>query len=208
MIDGRYKAEIDRYWDVIARRLAQTGLTPNQITWTGLALILASSGLYLWHKDNLWFGVSLAVAFSFDALDGAVARITERTSRYGGYLDAVVDRYQEVVVFLAIAWVNDYWLVAFLAMTGALLTSYNKARTAIEIPVDNVAWPDLLERLERIILVCAALMLDPVVNAWIELPEAFLFYALVLLAALSHATAVQRFFRARGMLRSEPDTDS
>jgi CDP-diacylglycerol--glycerol-3-phosphate 3-phosphatidyltransferase/archaetidylinositol phosphate synthase len=208
MIDGRYKAEIDRYWDVIARRLAQTGLTPNQITWTGLALILASSGLYLWHKDNLWFGVSLAVAFSFDALDGAVARITERTSRYGGYLDAVVDRYQEVVVFLAIAWVNDYWLVSFLAMTGALLTSYNKARTAIEIPVDNVAWPDLLERLERIILVCAALMLDPVVNAWIELPEAFLFYALVLLAALSHATAVQRFFRARGMLRSEPDTDS
>ena len=208
MIDGRYKAVIDRFWDFMARGLARSGLSPNQITWMGLALVLANAAFYLWHRDNLWLGLGLSLAFAFDALDGAVARLNKAASRYGGYLDAVADRYQEVVVFLAIAWVNDYWLVSFLAVTGALLTSYNKARTAIEMPIDNVAWPDLLERLERIILLCGALIVDPLVNAWVELPEAFLYYALVVFAGLSHLTAAQRFLRARRMLRSGPDTDS
>ncbi len=208
MIDGRYKAVIDRFWDVLGRQLARTGLSPNQITWFGLVLVLVSCALYFWHRENLWLGIGLALAFAFDALDGAVARITNRSSRYGGYLDAVVDRYQEIAVFLTIAWVNDYWLVSFLAVTGSLLISYNKARTAIEMPVDNVAWPDLLERLERIFIICGGLILDPLVNAWVALPEAFLYYAIVVLAVLAHLTAAQRFLRARGMLRSGADTDS
>ena len=39
MIDGRYKAVIDRFWDVLGRQLARTGLSPNQITWFGLVLV-------------------------------------------------------------------------------------------------------------------------------------------------------------------------
>jgi len=90
--------------------------------------------------------------------------------------------------------------VVFFVVTGSLLTSYNKARTAIEILVDNKGWPDLLERPQRIWILCTALILDSV----IPVPAAFggrlLIVALVALAVLTHFTAAQRFFRARRKL--------
>ena len=208
MLDGRHKIVIDRFWDRLAHGLARLKISPNQVTWAGLVLVLVNCGLFSLHRDTLWFGLGLAIAFAFDALDGAVARITKSTSNYGGYLDAVVDRYQEVVVYFTIAWVTGYWMVCFLAITGSLLISYNKARTAIEIPIDNNRWPDLLERLERLVYICLALVIDPLINSWIDLPERFLFYAIAILAVLTHLTAAQRFFRARQMLHSDSDSDS
>jgi len=112
----------------------------------------------------------------------------------------VLDRYQELAIYFTIAYVNDYWLVCFLAITGSLLVSYNKARTAVEIRIDNDKWPDLTERLERIILICAGLILDPVVILPEYLKYDFLFYIILLTGVFAHVTAVQRFFRAKKML--------
>jgi CDP-diacylglycerol--glycerol-3-phosphate 3-phosphatidyltransferase/archaetidylinositol phosphate synthase len=200
MLDGAHKTIIDRFWDRAAEPLARSGMTPNQVTWTGLVLVLGNCVLYLLHGNSFWFGVGLAVSFAFDALDGAVARIAALSSKFGGYLDAVVDRYQEIAVYLAIGLVHGWWTPVFLAATGSLLISYNKARTAIEIPIDNNKWPDLLERLERIIILCAALIFDPLVPLPAFLGGDFLHAAMIALAVLTHVTAVQRFFRARTML--------
>lgn len=200
MIDGRHKALFDHYWEAPAHLLVRAGIRPNQITWAGLALIALNCVLYPLHQDNLWFGLGLGFSFAFDALDGAVARITKSTSKYGGYLDAVVDRYQEVAVYLTIAWVNGFWLVAFLAITGSMLVSYNKARTALEVPIENNEWPDLMERLERIVLLCLALVLDPLVRVLVDLPNGLLYYAVLAIAVLAHITAVQRFLRARRII--------
>ena len=152
MIDGLMKNVIDPMWERMARPLIRAGLTPNQVTGLGLLLIIVVSGAYLAHQNHLVFALTLAVAFAFDALDGAVARQRNMATKFGGYFDAMVDRYQELVVLAAIAWVNDLWALALLAFSGAMITSYAKARTAIEIPIKNEAWPDLFERLERIIL--------------------------------------------------------
>ena len=177
--------------------LTRLGATPNRVTLLGLALVVASCAAYLLHRSAFWFGLSLAVAMSCDALDGALARAQGSVTKFGGYLDAVIDRYQEIVTFLAIAWVTDWWLASFLAVTGATLTSYNKARLAIEIPVDNKAWPDLLERPHRMALLFAGLVLDPFLPLPDWLGGRFLFLVLWVLAALTHVTAIQRFFRAR-----------
>lgn len=200
MIDGHFKNRIDLFWNRVAHILVALKLTPNFISWSGLVLVLLNCLLYLWHENNLVFGVLLALSFSFDALDGAVARITCSTSKYGGYLDAVIDRYQELAIYLTLAYVNDYWLVCFLAISGSLLVSYNKARTAVEIPINNDKWPDLTERLERIILVCAGLIFDPIVTMPSPFNESFLFNIILLTGILTHITAVQRFLRARKML--------
>lgn len=200
MIDGYFKAKIDKFWDFIARYLSRTGLTPNTITWIGLILILINCLFYLYHKNNIYFGLLLAFSFSFDALDGAVARVTSNKSQYGGYLDAIIDRYQEVAIYLTLAFVNDFWVVCFFAITGSLLISYNKARTAIETPIDNDSWPDLMERLERIIVICAALVLDPFIKLPGNFSESFLYYMIFLIAILTHITAIQRFLRARKIL--------
>lgn len=200
MLDGYSKSTIDRFWDALARPLARSGLTPNQVTWAGLVLVLANCALYLWHQSSIVLGLALAVSFAFDSLDGAVARLQGTSSKYGGYLDAVIDRYQEIAAYLAIAWVEGWWPACFLAATGSLLVSYTKARTAIEVPIDNAKWPDLMERLERIIVLCAALVLDSLVALPAVLGGRVLLVGLVGLAVLTHLTAVQRFRRARRLL--------
>ena len=199
MLDGHFQPVLDRLWRAMATPLVKLGVTPNQVTLCGLFLVLANSAAYCRHRDAFWFGIGLALSFVFDALDGAVARRTGTATKFGGYLDAVVDRYQEIAVFFAIAWVTGWWALCFLALSGALLTSYNKARTAIEIPVDNTSWPDLMERLERIIVICAGLIFDSFLR--LPLVPGALFLALAVIALLSHLTALQRFFRARQRIR-------
>jgi len=206
MIDGHYKAKIDLFWNHLAKLLSGFGLTPNIVTWLGLILVLLNCVLYFLYKNNFLFGVLLAVCFAFDALDGAIARVIGSVSKYGGYLDAIVDRYQEVAIYFVLAVVNGYWMICFIAITGSLLVSYNKARTSVEIPIDNVKWPDLTERFERVILICAALILDPFIRMPERFSENFLYYMILGIGILTHITAIQRFIRARNMiLRSDHD---
>lgn len=211
MIDGHYKAKIDLFWNYLANNLSGLGLTPNTVTWLGLLLVLLNCVLYFLHKNNLLFGLLLALSFAFDALDGAIARVTDRVSKYGGYLDAIIDRYQEVAIYFILAVVNGYWTVCFIAITGSLLVSYNKARTSVEIPIDNVKWPDLAERFERVIFICVALILDPFIRIPERFDEDFLFYMIFCIGILTHVTAIQRFLRARNMILksdSASDTDA
>jgi hypothetical protein len=119
----------------------------------------------------------------------------------------VIDRYQEIAVYLAIGWVNGWWPSVFLAATGSLLTSYMKARTAVEMPIDNDRWPDLLERLERVIILCAALVFDGLVALPAVLGGSVLHVAMIGLAAGTHATAIQRFCRARQLLMRPATVD-
>ena len=70
----------------------------------GLGLIALVSLAYLWHRAPFWYAVTLAIAFSADSLDGAVARLRHESSAFGGYLDAVVDRYQEMIALAALAY--------------------------------------------------------------------------------------------------------
>jgi phosphatidylglycerophosphate synthase len=206
MLDGRHKAALDRRWEGLADVLIRSGVKPNQITWTGLLLVFLNCVLYPLHRDNLLFGLLLAFSFGFDALDGAVARLTGTASRYGAYLDAVVDRYQEVAVYLTLALVTGYWLVALLAVTGSMLVSYNKARTALEVPIENNEWPDLMQRFERLVLLCLSLILDELAAmAGLTAPAQLLYYALWVIAVLAHVTAVQRFVRARRIIAERGD---
>ncbi len=204
MIDGLYKRHIDPLWERMARPLARH-LTANQVTILGFILSLILCLAYaIWHSA-LIFGLGLAFAFAADSLDGAVARLRRETSRFGGYLDAVTDRYQELAVMGAIAYVNGLWPQAFFVLSGTYLTSYAKARTAIEQPISNTDWPDLFERQERVLFTCLLLvcvgLFGEALAGWVDLMSAGLW----LLAALTHLTAIQRFLRARRMLRSGED---
>jgi len=202
MLDGLSKHLIDPVWEKIATPFVRLRATPNQMTVLGLGLVLLVSLAYLWHKSTLIFGLTLAIAFAFDSLDGAVARARQMETKFGGYLDAVVDRYQELLVFLVIGLNTGYWLLVFLALTGGVFTSYAKARTAIEAPVSNNNWPDLFERLERVLFLCTLLVLDGAITAlwghvaWI-MPTGLGVYAV-----LAHATALQRAARAARYLRA------
>lgn len=196
MIDGLFKKYIDPLWELPAKPLSRV-LTANQVTLMGLGLIIVVSLAYIWHRSPFWYALTLALAFSADSLDGAVARLRHESSAFGAYLDAIVDRYQEMAALATLAYVSDSWAAGFFAMAGSFLTSYMKARAAMETEVDNVAWPDLFERQERIIFICLALLCQSLFGVGVSIIPS----ALWLLAILTHVTAVQRFLRARKLLR-------
>jgi phosphatidylglycerophosphate synthase len=200
MIDGMFKRHIDPMWEGLARPLARH-FTANQITLLGLLAVVTVSAAFLSHGSTFWLGIGLIIAFSADSLDGAVARLRGETSHFGGYLDAIIDRYQEMAVLAAIAFKTGHWPAAFFVLAGSFLTSYAKARTAMEVPISNSDWPDLFERQERIMFICALLILDGVLTQWLNLDFDLILWGLWIMAALCHATAIQRFFRARTILK-------
>ncbi|OWU86399.1 hypothetical protein ATO6_06175 [Oceanicola sp. 22II-s10i] len=199
MIDGLIKHVLDPMWEKASTPLVRAKMSPNAVTLTGLGLIVLGSALYLWHRSDLVFGLWMAMSFAFDALDGAVARRRDMRSKAGGYLDAMVDRYQELAVLAAIAHVHDLWPAAMLAFAGSVITSYAKARVALETQASNDGWPQLFERLERIIYLCVMLVLAGVLpDAW---AGTVTLWGMGIFAALTNFTALQRFRTAFRMLQ-------
>lgn len=184
-----------------ARWVASLPITPNQITVIGLVLVALNCGAYLYHRDPFMFGTGLISAYLFDTLDGVVARAQGTSSRFGGYLDAVIDRYQEVITYLSIGVVTGLWLPVLLLTTGSFLTSYNKARVAVEAPIDNKGWPDLLAKPTRTFFLCTALIGGNSIP-W------FLPGGLWLLAIMTQLTALHRIGRAYFQLAYGPEGGS
>lgn len=197
MIDGLMKSTIDPLWEAMATPLVKARLTPNQVTFIGLVLIILVSLAYLWHQSPALYGATLIVAFMFDALDGAVARRRNMSTKAGGYFDAMVDRYQELAVLATLAHMHDAWPLALACFSGSVITSYAKARTAIEMPVSNTDWPDFFERMERVIYLCVMLLLAG------ALGDIAILWGLAGFAILAHVTALQRARRASQMLRAQ-----
>ena len=89
----------------IARWCARRGLTPNQVTTFSMGLgILAAAGFATGERWGLIAGaVLLQAAFTFDCVDGQLARYTRTFSKLGAWLDSVFDRGKEYVVFAGLA---------------------------------------------------------------------------------------------------------
>ncbi|MCX2781868.1 NTP transferase domain-containing protein [Microbulbifer thermotolerans] len=116
----------------LSKRLAYTGLTPNQISLLSFGLSLLGAALMLIpHYWGLLLGGILAQGASIvDGCDGEIARLKHQQSDYGGWLDAVLDRYSDALLLTALA--LHCWQIGtpaaipigFLAVTGALVLSY------------------------------------------------------------------------------------
>src|ERR1700755_1290043 len=85
----------------MVRWLAHGPLNPNILTVIGVSLNVGC-GLAFGFGDFFWAGIVLIVANLFDMLDGNVARLSGRVTRYGGFLDSTLDRMSDMGVFLGI----------------------------------------------------------------------------------------------------------
>lgn len=116
-----------------ARRLAATGITPNQVTVAGLVTVLVAAVL-IGYGFLVAGGLLFLAGSLFDLMDGVLARAEDRTTDIGAFLDSSLDRIGEGVVFAALvlhfATEGDPWMAALtvIALTGANLTSYARAR--------------------------------------------------------------------------------
>lgn len=93
-----------------------------------------------------------------DLLDGPVARLQGRVSIFGGFLDSILDRYADLILFLGLlvyySSVNRFREAVLVgaAMAGAVMVSYAKARAATVVPAEEVGFWDRPERLSLMIL--------------------------------------------------------
>jgi CDP-diacylglycerol---glycerol-3-phosphate 3-phosphatidyltransferase len=176
--------------------LARTRLSPNAFTVIGLllnivvAVIIASGNLVLG-------GIMALVAGSFDMLDGAVARVTGKITRFGGFFDSTLDRYSEAIVFFGLLiYLMDIEAgttaiaLLFAAIVGSLMVSYARARAE---SADVDAEVGLFARPERIIVLAFLLIIgQPILALWI-------------LAIVTNVTTAQRIFHVWRQTRNGAD---
>src|SRR5215467_13435184 len=157
-----------RIIDAMVRWLAMGHINPNILTVIGVALNVGC-GLLFGMGQFFWAGIALIVANLFDMLDGQVARLSGRVTRFGGFLDSSLDRMSDMVVFvgLMVFYARDIGshstLNVFLAgagLMGSVMVSYASARAESLIPKCDVGF---LRRPERVVLfIIGALSTHPV----------------------------------------------
>jgi len=172
----------------VAQVIAKTRVTPNAITLLGFALnigiacLLATGHLFLSGFLVLFAGI-------FDLLDGALARVTGRSTKFGALLDSTIDRYSEAVLLFGLL-VYFYFarldatlemILIFATIVGSMLISYIRAR-AEGLGLD--AEVGIMRRTVRIVTLAIGLILSPI--------EPALLVALWILAIFTNFTAAHR----------------
>lgn len=162
--------------------LERLKVTPNQVTVVGTLLNVGAAALVV-TNHLIYAGIVFLVAGCCDMLDGALARRTQKMTRFGAFLDSTLDRVSEGVVLAAIAYLLatqgravDAGLVV-LALLGSILVSYTRARAeslGLECKVG------LMSRPERVILIALGLFFN------------VLSYVIYIMLALTVFTVVQR----------------
>jgi CDP-diacylglycerol---glycerol-3-phosphate 3-phosphatidyltransferase len=183
------RRSLGRYFtNPIVTVLEKTHITPNTVTCLGLLITIAAAVLVaLGHP----FAAGFLVLFAglFDMLDGALARRTNRITKFGGVLDSTLDRISEAAVLIGIAvlYANQQstWGVAIagIAQISSQLVSYIRAKAdAMNINCEI----GVFTRPERVVLLSVGLLLSNFDNV--------LLIALAIIAVFSFITAGQRLF--------------
>ena len=172
------------------------GLTPNQ--WTLLSLLPAIAAFYFLFQQQFLVAAGFFIVAGFlDFVDGSVARVTGRVSKFGAYLDTVVDRYIEFLVLLGLFFVPapavmalNYNVWVLLYLFGAMMTTYAKAAAKEKDLVEKEIKGGLLERAERISLLFIAIIAA-------QFGLQYLSAIVAALAIATNLTALQRILIAR-----------
>ncbi len=150
MLD-RLRTRLESTLESVGRRFARIVGSPTAWTLVGLAVSFLAAFAYSTSgfTGEVLGGALVLVAGGFDIVDGAVARVTGRTSKRGAFLDSTFDRVAEVALFagiLAGGYANS--LVVLLALSMSLLVSYTRAKgDALGVTLSGVGIGERSERL-------------------------------------------------------------
>jgi len=202
---GAYIGEgCQRVINGLVRTLARFDPDPNLLTTIGLGINILAAVLYGFGQF-FYGGLVMIAANIFDMLDGRVARLTGRVTKFGAFLDSSLDRLSDMVVFLGIiifyARDTQYHSTLYAALTGAALIgsvmiSYTSARAESLIPKCDVGF---LRRPERVVLlIIGSLTVWPNSTHWMlnKMPA-----TLWLMTVLSYWTFAQRLYHTWRMVR-------
>lgn len=184
MFDGRFRAPIEKAVRPIGLLLRKTGMSPDHLTILGITVAVVAA--FAIGNGFLRAGLALVILAALpDMLDGALAKASNTASQRGAFFDSVVDRVTDSVLFGGVAWYfasekSPHLALLPMAIMGvSSLISYERAKAEA---LGLHAKGGLMERAERIIVLCIGLLFDSVLVPilWIML-------------VLTVITAIQRF---------------
>lgn len=186
MLSAKFRNHTNKITDKIGSALTRTGLNPNHITITGLILLVPMLYFFYWF-ELIYAFIFLLLVSVMDAFDGALARVKKMKTPFGEYLDAVSDKFAEVMIFFGFALAfPGSWYLCFLGAVGSILISYCKHR-ADRLKIDIKS--GVFERAERLIILQAGLLLYIIMDI-------NMFFVLSIVTALSYYTVLERVFEA------------
>jgi len=179
----------------VGRIVGKTGVSPNTLTIFGFCINFGVA--WLVSQGHFVYGsILILLAGIFDLLDGAVARMTRKVTKFGALLDSTLDRYSEGVVLFGLLWYyasrpdiayKTECLLIFATIVGSILVSYVRAR-AEGLNLD--AEVGIFRRTMRIGILSLGLMLSAIPNE----QDNVMLYTLWTLAIGTNFTAVHRLF--------------
>jgi CDP-diacylglycerol--glycerol-3-phosphate 3-phosphatidyltransferase len=164
MLNRYARAFFTRVLTPVARALVRAGVSPDVVTLVG-TLGVCAGALAFYPRHQFFVGTVVITAFVFsDLVDGTMARMTERSSRWGAFLDSTLDRAGDGAIFGGLVlWFggrgHDPTLaaVALFCLVSGALVSYAKARAE---GLGMRADVGIAERADRLVVVLVATGLD------------------------------------------------
>ena len=198
MFDGHFRVQVERAVKPMGESLRKVGVTPDVLTVAGLLLAVAA-GISV-GAGALRIGLLLVILAALpDLLDGAVAKAGNTASQRGAFFDSVIDRVTDALLLGGVAWYlashdsPHMSILPFAVMAVSATISYERAKAE---SLGLQAKGGLMERAERIILLCLGLLFD-----------SLLVPILWIMLVLTGITAVQRFVKVWKQAAVAPATE-
>jgi phosphatidylglycerophosphate synthase len=194
--EGLVSAHLNRRFSrPLAKIFARTPITPNQMSFVSLIAAIGSLALFM-TGHNVWAGIIVQTSSVLDGVDGDLARIKKMRSSFGGFFDAILDRYSDFAILGGLT----FWALQFearfdnmvvvaaglAAIVGSFMISYSrvKAENSFGKPFPGLMG-SLASRDMRLLIV----MIGSIVGHGTV--------TLVLLGAMTNLVVVWRVFAAR-----------
>ncbi|MFQ5816754.1 MAG: CDP-alcohol phosphatidyltransferase family protein [Terriglobia bacterium] len=165
----------------IVSGIAASGINPNLLTVLGLVVTAGAAVMFAFGGSAIiegraaeqarwfrWAAVVIFFAGFLDMADGPVARKLGRVTPFGAFLDSMLDRYSDMMLYIGLmvfyAIINRFFYVVLtaVAMAGSFMVSYSRARAESLIPACRVGFMERPERLVLLIIGGLFNRMDPV----------------------------------------------
>ena len=190
MFDGKFRAPVDAAVKPLGAALRKTRMTPDHLTIVGL-LVAVGAAVAIGAGHITWGLILVILAALPDLLDGALAKASGAASQRGAFLDSTVDRVTDAFLLGGVAYYfathKDPRLAVlpYAVSALAMVISYQRAKAE---SLGLNAKGGLMERAERIVLLCIGLLLEP----WVDDALVWVMWLMLVLITI---TAVQRFVK-------------
>lgn len=185
---NKMRTKLEPFINILSNKLANS-VSPNTLTLIGFLVSIVSGifyGLYnILNYALLYGGITLLISGFFDIIDGSVARVSNKVTKRGAFLDSTLDRVAEVAIYAGIIYsgVADRLLTLF-AITFSLLVSYTRARAeSLGVELKGVG---IGERAERLLILAIVSILADTLGLFL------MNYGIAIIFILALVTFIQR----------------